>query len=74
MVWKIVSLIGIAITAFFLFRRAGGVTPAAARAAREMGAPRASGDERVVDLVPCSQCGAYRPRDGICDCQRAPTL
>lgn len=72
MIWKIATLIGVAVTAFFLFRRAGGVTPAAQRAARGP-LPSASRDS-VEDLVPCAQCGAYRPKGDVCACQRAPTL
>ncbi len=73
MIWKIATFIAIGVAAFFLFRRAGGVTQAASRDARGA-AVGPAGRQQVEDLVECPQCGAYRPKDSVCDCQRAPTL
>lgn len=62
---KIAILLVVILGALWLFRGGRGAKPA-----RRSG-PKLS--RRGVDLEACPKCGALRPADALCDCEKSPT-
>lgn len=66
MIWKILTLVGVALLAWSALNRivGGGATKSAGR--REL-------DRSVADLERCEACGAWRAPGETCGCDAPPT-
>lgn len=66
MLWKLLTLLGVALAIWGLARRALGLT-----AASRPASPRQQG--AIADLARCPSCGAWKAPDEPCACRTPPT-
>ncbi len=72
MIWKLLTLLGVALAIWGLARRALGLTTPRPNATRPP-VTRQPGDANVADLARCPTCGAWKAPDAPCACRTPPT-
>ncbi|PJA60019.1 MAG: hypothetical protein CO163_06095 [Rhodobacterales bacterium CG_4_9_14_3_um_filter_71_31] len=75
MLWKLLTLLGVALAIWGLARRALGLTAARPAPPRQPGVDGRGADGRgaVADLARCPACGAWKAPDAPCACRTPPT-